>query len=152
MLIPRLDKKSEINRVTHPEYQKIEREMSHREDENTRALEQWVEETKTNAQREVDELVREYFDREVRPLMDRAVSGVERGVIPLGFKFNPEGFPIERQMKAYVTGQLYEKLLGLDRVDAYVTSKGVDLDAIDNQATQWARDDVWMEYIRTVLR
>ena len=84
--------------------------------------------------------------------MDRAVSDVKRGVIPLGFKASPGGFPVERQMKAYVTGKLYEKLFDLDSVDAYVKSKGVDMDAIDIQATQWARDDVWLDYAKSVLR
>lgn len=55
-------------------------------------------------------------------------------------------------MKAYVTGKLYEKLFDLDSVDAYVKSKGVDQDTIDNQATQWARDDVWLDYAKSVLR
>jgi hypothetical protein len=151
-LIRALDKKNEINRVTHQEYNKIEREMSRREDENARALEQWVEELKTDTQRKVDDLVREYFDREVRPAMDRALSDVERGVTPLGFKADPEGSSVERQAKAFVTGKLYDKLLNLDRVDAYVARKGIDLKSIDIQATQWARDDVWMDYIRSALR
>lgn len=150
-LIPRLEKKNEINRVSHQEFSVIEREMSRREDENTRALEQWAEEIKTDDQRDVESLVLEYFSEKVRPVMDRAVRDVERGVIPLGFKADPGGFPVERQMKSYVTGRIYEKLFDLNSVNAYVKSKGVDLDSLDVQATQWARDDVWFDYIRSVL-
>lgn len=151
-LIVKLDKKGELNRVTGAQFRSIETAMRAQEDAHTRALEQWVEESKTNAQRDVDALVREYFDTKVRPMMDRAVSDVERGVIPLGFKADPGGFPVERQMKSYVTGKLYEKLLDLDVIDAYVRSQGVDLDTIDSQATQWARDDVWLDYLKSVLR
>ena len=151
-LLVKLDKKGELNRVSGAQFRAIETAMRAQEDAHTRALEQWVEETKTNAQRDVDALVREYFDTKVRPAMDRAVRDVERGATPLGFKADPGGFPVERQMKSYVTGKLYEKLLNLDAVDAYVRAQGIDLDAIDNQATQWARDDVWMDYIRSVLR
>ena len=151
-LLVKLDKKGELNRVTGAQFRVIETAMRAQEEAHTRALEQWVEETKTTSQRDVDALVREYFDDRVRPAMDRAVRDVLRGVSPLGFKASPGGFPVERQMKAYVTGKLYEKLFGLDSVDAYVKSKGVDMDAIDIQATQWARDDVWLDYAKSVLR
>lgn len=151
-LLVKLDKKGELNRVTGAQFRAIETAMRAQEEAHTRALEQWVEENKTTPQRDVDALVREYFDDRVRPAMDRAVRDVEQGVAPLGFKASPGGFPVERQMKAYVTGKLYEKLFDLDSVDAYVKSKGVDQDTIDNQATQWARDDVWLDYAKSVLR
>lgn len=151
-LLVKLDKKGELNRVTGAQFRAIETAMRAQEEAHTRALEQWVEETKTTSQRDVDALVREYFDTKVRPAMDRAVSDVERGATPLGFKADPGGFPVDRQMKSYVTGKLYEKLLDLDVIDAYVRSRGVDLDAIDSQATQWARDDVWFDYLKSVLR
>lgn len=150
--IVKLDKKGQLNRVTHNQFQAIAREMSNRERDHMQALEAWVEELKTDAQRDVDQLVKDYFDKVVRPVMDQALSAVESGVVPLGFKATPGGFPVERQMKSYVLGQIYERLFNLDKVDDYVRSKGVDLDSIDQQATQWARDDVWMDYAKSALR
>lgn len=151
-LIVHLDKKGQLNRVTHNQFQVIEREMSHRARAHEQALEAWVEELKTNAQRDVDRLVKDFFDREVRPAMDKALSDVEAGAVPFGFKLIPGGFSPERQMKAFVTGQLYQKLFTLDKIDAYVKSKGVDLDMIDPQATEWAQQDVWLAYAKSVLR
>ena len=151
-LIVHLDKKGQLNRVPHNQYAVIERDMAHRADAHMKALEAWVEELKTDTQRDVDELVREYFAQSVRPVADKALAEVETGVIPFGFKLIPGGFGPERQMKAFVIGQVYDRLFNLDKIDAYVKAQGVDLDLVDPQATQWAQQDVWYEYAKSVLR
>lgn len=147
-----LDKKGQLNRVDHTQFQRISSEMDKLEREHEESLERWVEETKDDFQRRVDVLVREYFDKVVRPVMDRAVASVESGAVPIGFKRTEGGFPVERQMKSYVTSRIYNDLFSLDKIDEYVQSRGVDLNSGDIQATQWAQGDVWMEYARSVLR
>ena len=77
---------------------------------------------------------------------------MDAGAVPIGFKATGGGFPVDRQMKSFVTSRIYDKLFNLDKIDAYVQSHGVDLESGDIQATQWAQGDVWMEYARSVLR
>jgi hypothetical protein len=152
-LMVELSKKNQLNRVTHAEFLDVEREMNAREEENIRSLEQWVEDNKTDTQRQVDELVQEYFDTRVRPAMDRALADIEAGATPFGFRANPDSpFTIERQAKSYATGNLYQKLFTLDQINAYVESRGVNLESIDIQATEWAQGDVWLAYARSALR
>jgi hypothetical protein len=147
-----LEKKGQLNRVDNAQFRRIEAEMSQRARENEAALEKWVDELKDDFQRQVDNLVREYFDKEVRPVMDRAVANVDAGAIPLGFKATEGGFPVDRQMKSFVTSNIYNNLFNLDKIDAYVRSRGVDLESGDPQATQWAQGDVWLEYAKSALR
>lgn len=147
-----LEKKGQLNRVDNTQFRRIEAEMSRLERESEASLEKWVDELKTDFQRRVDVLVQEYFDTAVRPVMDRAVANVDAGAVPIGFKATGGGFPVDRQMKSFVTSRIYDKLFNLDKIDAYVQSHGVDLESGDIQATQWAQGDVWMEYARSVLR
>lgn len=147
-----LEKKGQLNRVDNTQFRRIEAEMLKLEQEQEASLQRWVEESKDGFQHRVDVLVQEYFDKSVRPVMDRAVANVEAGVIPIGFKAIEGGFPVQRQMKSYVTGRVYETLFTLDKIDAYVQSKGVDLESGDIQATQWAQGEVWLEYAKSVLR
>ena len=147
-----LERKGQLNRVDNAQFRRIQVEMARRERENEAALEKWIEESKDNFQREVDGLVREYFNKVVRPVADRAVANVEAGVIPIGFKAIEGGFPVQRQMKSHVLSRIYNDLFNLDRIDEYVQSRGVDLNSGDIQATQWAQGDVWTEYARSVLR
>lgn len=147
-----LEKKGQLNRVDNAQFRRIEAEMSRLERETEASLEKWVDELKDDFQRRVDTLVQEYFDKYVRPVMDRAVANVNAGAVPIGFKATDGGFPVDRQMKSFVTSNIYNNLFTLDKIDAYVQSHGVDLESGDNQATQWAQGDVWLEYAKSVLR
>lgn len=147
-----LEKKGQLNRVDNAQFRRIEAEMSRLERESEASLEKWVDELKDGFQRRVDVLVQEYFDKEVRPVMDRAVASVNAGAVPIGFRATDGGFSVERQMKSFVTSNIYNNLFNLDKIDAYVQSHGVDLESGDNQATQWAQGDVWLEYAKSVLR
>lgn len=147
-----LEKKGQLNRVDNAQFRRIEAEMSKLERESEASLEKWVDELKDDFQRRVDTLVREYFDKTVRPVMDRAVASVNAGAVPIGFKATEGGFPVDRQMKSFVTSNIYNNLFNLDKIDAYVQTHGVDLGSGDSQATQWAQGDVWLEYAKSVLR
>lgn len=147
-----LEKKGQLNRVDNTQFRRIEAEMSKLERESNASLEKWVEELKTDFQRRVDTLVQEYFDKVVRPVMDRAVANVDAGAVPIGFKATAGGFPVDRQMKSFVTSSIYNNLFTLDKIDAYVQARGVDLESGDIQATQWAQGDVWLEYAKSALR
>ena len=150
-LIATLEKKGQLNRVDNNQFRHIEAEMSKRERENEASLEEWVEELKDDFQRQVDVAVQSYFDREVRPVMDKAIANVDAGAIPIGFKPSGGAQPLDRQMKAYVTGKIYEKLFNLDVIDAHMRELGHGL--VQNpQATQWAQGDVWLAYAKSVLR
>ena len=152
MLIVKLAKKNQLNRVTTDVFRVIERYMARRADDSTAALEAWVEELKNDSQRRVDTLTQDFFDAQVRPAMDKAVHDVGSGVIPLGFKATQGGMPLERQMKSYVTGRLHDMLFTPEKVETFLRTQGVDLDAIDPQAVQWAQQDVWLNYVKSVLR
>lgn len=148
-----LEKKGQLNRVDNAQFRRIEAEMSKLERDYGASLEKWVDELKDDFQRRVDVLVQEYFDKSVRPVMDRAVANVDAGATPIGFKPSEgSSFPLERQMKSFVTSNIYNNLFTLDKIDAYVQAQGVDLESGDIQATQWAQGDVWLEYAKSVLR
>lgn len=151
-LVAKLDKVNQLNRVDHTRFLALDIAMQKREEANHAALEAWVEELKTENQRTVDRLVQVYFDQEVRPAMDEALNAVEQGVTPLGFKANPGSFPVDRQMKSYVTGKLYDRLFTRDRLETYLKGRGVDLDLLDSQVVEWAQQDVWLAYAKSVLR
>lgn len=140
--VMRIEKKRHLNRVDHDEFRKIEREMDRRLDENTKALEQLVKDNETDFQKRVNEETQAYFDKVVRPEVERAISIAQSGAALLGFKpHSPEG--LDRQRQSYALGQVFKRLFTEDKVEAYLKHVGLDVETSnDSQAAHWAVTDI----------
>lgn len=140
--LQQLDHKGQLNTVTPDELHEVEAFMRERGRETMASLEATIEAGKTDEERQVDQLVQQYFDERVAPEVKRRLAEVERGVIPFGFRpFERSEMSEERQLKGYVWGQLIKERFGLADVEAYV-GQFVDLDQMDIQAVYWALNDV----------
>ena len=146
--INQLEKKGQLNRVTHQEYQAVEQEMRKREDVLMSQLEESIEEYKSDFQRKVDFFAQQYFEKNVRPQLERAVQGVKDGAIPLGFVAAGPGLTDPKvklqQALGYTVGQMLSRLLSEEKVAQYCKQQGVDLDDpdADQQAVYWAVGDL----------
>lgn len=141
----KLDKKGQLNRVDHAAFAAIEREMEKAARENLEALKRYIAENESDFQKRVNELTQEYFDRHVRPDIERAVAAVQSGVIPLGFK--PFGGPEadrERQMTTKAMSDIMSRKFTEAIVDRFIRAEGLDPEGPggDIQAAQWAVNDV----------
>lgn len=141
-----LEKKGQINRVTHAEFQVVEREMRRREDDVMRSLMETVESNKTDYQRRVDQLAHELYVKHAVPLIERAIADIRAGVTPIGFKPFGPNVPdrVERQMITHVVGQIVRRYVSETALTAYLRQRGIDPNApgLDNQALHWATGDV----------
>ncbi len=145
-LIVQLDRKGQLNRVTHAEFQAIERFMDQQYNSAMKAMKQTIEENADEWDRTAKRLAQELFDTKFVPRLKAKMREVEQGVIPLGFKVNDrilEHRSAEEQAKMFVTNKILEDFT-LDAVNAYVASKGFDTENPpgDFQATHWARFEV----------
>ena len=149
-----LDKKGEMNRVTHTEMQKVDRAMRKREAEQLRSLKKWNADNASDYQKLVDEVAWDVFNRDVKPKLESRLREVKRGVTPIQFKVNErilDYSPIEDQIQGHVLGEEMQKFT-VEKIEDEVRSRGVDPDAPghDIQAAYWAHGDVtqavWEKY------
>lgn len=147
-----LEKKGQLNRVTHEEFLAIERFMHHRYEETLQNLKQLIRENEDDWDRRVKTILQDWFDAKLRPEITRRIAEVEAGVLPFGFKVNDrilEHKTPEQQAKSFVVSQVLGKF---DQAKAYdIVSEAVGFDAYeppqgDNQAVQWA----WHELLERV--
>lgn len=142
-----LDKKGQLNRVTNEEFRRIEKEMRRREDDTMGALKASIESMKSDAVKELDAFVREFFEEKVYPILMRRLDEVRRGITPIGFRPDPlnaddgEGWRLRRQ-SSHVLGDTFRRLMSEEQVEAWLTQKGFPLNLIHNQDIQWTIDDV----------
>lgn len=148
-----LEKKKQLNRVTHEEFQQVEREMQRRADDHYKALKQWAKENESDLEKEAAVILRTWFDRNIRPSLERKFSELDKGVIPFGFKLNPALLQHRSEKRQARQWLLTKALEGFDQAAAYgVVSKAVGYDAYDPpnggdaQAVQWA----WSDFIEHV--
>lgn len=142
-----LEKKGQLNRVTHDEFSKVEREMREREQDQLAAMQMYVESMKSDATKQLDRLVRDYFEETVLPKLLRGLKAVRNGVTPIGFRpFGPatEGDAawLLRQKSSHVMGEVFRVEMPEPKVEAWIRAKGFDLELVGNQDLQWAIDDV----------
>jgi len=142
-----LEKRGQLNRVTQEEFRQIEAEMDRRMAAQMRAMKDYLDASKDEAAREIDQLVQDFYGRHVLPKLQRGLSDVRRGVIPLGFQpFGPalDGDPdwLLRQMSSYVLGQVFRREMDIDKVEAFLKTRSFDLNRVDPQTVQWAIDEV----------
>ena len=142
-----LDKKGQLNRVTNEEFRRIEKEMRRREDDTMDALKASIESMKSDAVKELDALVREFFEKKVYPILMRRLDEVRRGITPIGFRPDPldadddENWRLRRQ-SSHVLVDTFRRLMSEEQVEAWLTQKRFPLDLIHNQDIQWTIDDV----------
>lgn len=129
----RLEKKGQLNRVSNAEYRKIDTLMQRQADQVQDAMLREVEEGKSGEIREVDLLVREFFDKYVASKIQAALRGIAQGATPLGFK--PFGDPEDllRQKSSFIFGQIVQREMSIPKVVDYLRDKGVDVE----EAGQW---------------
>jgi hypothetical protein len=138
-----LEKKGQLNRVTHEEMVIIEREMASREAETLRALKQTIEENATDWDRKVADILERHFQKEIYPAIDRRLAELEKGIVPFGFKYN-DHIPKSRedQMKVFVVTNALSKFTEPAAYDLVSKTVGFDAyeppDGGDGQAVQWA--------------
>lgn len=148
-----LEKKGQLNRVTRQEFTEIHREMRRREDDAIKAMQKWVESMKSEATRQLDVLVREYFDKQVLPKLRKELKDVQSGVTPIGFK--PFGRALEgdpvwllRQKSSHVLGEVFRRYMSENKVEAWIKAQGFDLNLVGIQDLSWAIDDIRDEAVR----
>jgi hypothetical protein len=155
-ILTKLDRKGQINRVSHDEFKDIDREMRRREGATLRSLQKWVEESKTDYQRVVDEVAHEVFHNDIEPSLKRRVREVLQGAHPFGFEVNPrilDHASGTQQAVTFVVGEELQKLT-MEKVEDALRSRGVDPDAPghDIQAADWAAKDVMEEVYKEYSR
>lgn len=144
-----LEKKGQLNRVTHEDFVLIERYMRDRQEETIKNLKHYLDEQATDYDRQVKSILEKWFNDHVIPVIERKLDQVKQGVIPLGFKVNDrilQHKTKEEQAKSFVIGEAL-KVFTMEK--AYeVVSEALGLDAHepgegrDNQAPQWSWSDI----------
>lgn len=144
--ILRLEKKGQLNRVTHLEFQVVEREMLRRQERVEADIQQIIDAHKTEYQRKIDKFSAEYFEKVVVPRIERALNGIQQGAIPFGFQPFGHNVPddMERQKATYVIGQVLRQELTEPKLGAYLAHHGINPNDPneDSQAVYWAIGDL----------
>ncbi len=150
-----LEKRKQLNRVTHAEFQQVEHEMSSRADDHLKALKQWSQEHQSDLEKQAITILDEWFEKNIRPSFERKLSELDKGVIPFGFKVNPDILQHRSEKRQVRQWLLTKALEGFDQAAAYkIVSKAVGYDAYDppdggdSQAVQWA----WGDFIERVYQ
>jgi len=152
--IIKLDKKSQLNRVTHEEMRRIENEMRDRQQDAASWMADYVEENKDESTKRMDRLVQTFFTRFVEPKLNYEIDHIERGAIPIGFKLygpdqkNPA--TRKRQMVTHVITQTFLREMTLDKVTDFLRKNGVDVET-EGQWINWAIDDVREKAMEVLL-
>ncbi len=150
--LARLDAKGQINRVDGNTERRLAQHFEKIADEHAARLEAWIEAGKDEFQRNVDRLVREFFDRKIAPKIKDVLEDLDEGVHPFGFEFNDKIVHWKdeaAQKRMFVVSREMEKF-NLPAIDAYLRSKGLNLEApgMDSQAAYWAMHDVIQDAYR----
>lgn len=145
-----LDRKGQLNRVTHEEFRAIERFMRDKQDDTLKSMKKYLESVADDWDREAKKLAQELFDERFLPRILAKFREIENGVKPLGFKVDPhrlEHRSADDQARMFVAMQIL-KDFKLDALDAFVKTKGIDPDNPpgDIQALDWGLKDVLDEF------
>jgi hypothetical protein len=143
--IIRLEKKGQLNRVTSAEFRAIDGHMHRRTQDTIDELKRVVQENKGDAERTVDLLAHNFFEKNVAHHIERAISNIERGATPIGFKpYDPkaDAVSLKRQACSFVIGQIFKKEMTEAHLEAYLRQHKFDLDSVHNQVLEWALGDI----------
>lgn len=143
-----LEKKGQLNRVTHAEYVEVERFMESRYEDTLKSLKEHLEEVATDWDKTVKTILENWFTSKIEPVIKRRLGELASGVIPFGFKVNENILAhksAEEQAKTFIVS---DSLKGFTQAKAYeIVSKEAGYDAYeppqgDSQAVQWAWSDL----------
>lgn len=143
--IVRLERKGQLNRVTHEEFIKVERAMQRAAAEQLEALKRYLKENESAFQGAVDAALKDLMN-DLRPKMEAQLVPIAKGAVPFGWK--PPAVEhqqyVERSKITFVMSRFFEREFSLEKCEAYLLSKGLDVNAPghDSQAAQWARNDI----------
>jgi hypothetical protein len=150
--ILRLDKKGQINRVTNAEFRKLDAYMKEAEEDTVESLKRIIEESKGVLEKAIDREIQKLWLK-LKPSLDRALSDVAKGAIPIGFKpFSTENIP--RQTMTYAIGNWFKHNMSTESVLKVIAPKIPQLDADlagHYQDVQWAIDDIRDQAYNTYL-
>lgn len=144
--ITRLDRKGQLNRLSHREYNKFVLDMGKKNKQTLKDLQKWVEDTKTDHQREADRLMQQYYDKYIKRDLDKQMAIADLDIGILGFKVQTkilQYIPIERQRRSYIFGRVFEKY-PLNKIEDWMEQQRFDLNIGDIQAPYWAYEDLKM--------
>lgn len=152
--VVKLDQLGHLNRLTSGEVAAVTREMSALEDVRLGHLKEYIEGTKSEMDRFADLAATTVFERDVRPILERALDQVQADADLVGFEVNPRLFLHGKgavdQLRSYLIGQVLTEHLTVEAVDAELTLRGVNLKEVDCQLSHWAvmslREQVWSRY------
>jgi hypothetical protein len=152
--IKRLDKLNQLNRVNHTTFVIIQRDMVKREAHLEQRLHEDFLENSSEAQQEINELVQNYFDTEVRSHVETAIKAIEHGARPLHYQ--PFGHPEDekRHMLTSAISSVLSALFTESKVEDALIKDGFSQtieNARDNQAVHWAVGDVIQEVYKQYL-
>lgn len=145
-----LERKGQLNRVTHEEFRAIERYMSEQYHDTMAALKKYIAENANEWDKEAKEIAKELFEEKFLPRILAKFHEVEQGVTPLGFKVNEHMLSHrspEDQAKMFVSQPILKDYT-LQAVDEFAKKKGIDPDNPpgDIQALDWGRHEVLDEF------
>lgn len=151
-----LERKGQLNRVTHDEMRTIERFMVDKQRDAIAAMKKYLEENADEWDRTAKKLAVELWEAKFLPRILAKFKEIEQGVKPLGFKVDERWLDhrsAEAQAKMFVAQQIL-KDYDMKAVDDYARSKGHDPDNPpgDIQALEWARGDVVDEFYDRFFR
>jgi hypothetical protein len=140
-----LDKKGQLNRVSASEFHQIEAHMRKRTEETLEELKAIVEQNKSDDEKALDGLVREYFHKHVAPLIKRSIHDIQHGATPIGFKpHDPKAqhVSIERQATVFVISHIIKREMSPAKVETYLRQHKFNPEMLDPQSLEWAIGDV----------
>lgn len=139
-----LNKLGQLNQVTHQEMEALERFARTKQQEHLREMQQSIKENESQFQKLVNQGTLDLFNRVYRPKIDAQLKDAARGVVPISFEYRPTFYKSkEDQMRNHIVGEVLHKDMTLDKVEAYLKAKGLDVaNSRDFQAASWALNDV----------
>lgn len=151
-----LERKGQLNRVTHEEFRAIERFMAEQQRDALAAMNKYLEENADDWDRKSKEIAKELFEAKFLPRILAKFKEVEQGVRPLGFKVNEHLLghrSAEDQAKLFVAMQILKDYTP-KAVDDAARSKGFDPDNPPGsiQALDWAQKDAIDEFYDRFFR
>lgn len=148
-----LDKRKQLNRVSHEKYLEVSKFMGNRNEEFVEALIARAKALSSDFEKQSYQLLLGWLDNNVRPNLERRISDLEKDIFPLGFKVNDRLLGHHNKQDQARNWLVSKALEGFTVEKAYtIVSKIVGFDAgdppegIDNQAVQWAWSDVVQEF------
>jgi hypothetical protein len=147
-----LEKRGQLNRVNHSEFDQIDRFMLQQYDTQLAALKQYLAEQASDEEKKLPPLLQEYFKKAIAPEFVKRMKRWESGAHPLGFKpLQNSGLGPKRQLASWTINEVMKTLWTLDKVESFLKNRGVELGLLGNQDVYFAMSDVWYDLADSIL-